>query len=86
MLTNDRLKKIARTRKTRLLSDTNVLFVPPPPPLSLYIYYTRAYVALLCTSPSGNAIEIIMIQDTYRNGGYTWLASSWSDIIVYLLT
>lgn len=35
MLTNDRLKKIARTRKTRLLSDTNVLFVPPPP---LYIY------------------------------------------------
>lgn len=37
MLTNDRLKKIARTRKTRLLSDTNVLSVPPPPSLSLSI-------------------------------------------------
>lgn len=35
MLTNDRLKKIARTRKTRLLSDTNVLSVPLPPPPSL---------------------------------------------------
>lgn len=38
MLTNDRLKKIARTRKTRLLSDTNVLSVPlSPPHLSLSI-------------------------------------------------
>lgn len=31
MLTNDRLKKIARTRKTRLRSDTNVLSFPLPP-------------------------------------------------------
>lgn len=84
MLTNDRLKKIARTRKTRLRSDTNILSFPLLRPLSLY--YTRAYVALLYTSPLGNAIEIIMIQDTYRNDGYTWLASTWSDIIVYLLT
>lgn len=51
MLTNDRLKKIARTRKTRLLSDTNVLFVPPPPPsLSIYILYKSVRCAFMHVS------------------------------------
>lgn len=43
MLTNDRLKKIARTRKTRLRSDTNVLSLP-----FLFLLLSLLYKSVRC--------------------------------------